>query len=76
MDEYGQIKIKIAEIMEQKGLSKTRLAHLALLDRKQLNKLLDGTAARIDFAVLARICHALQCKIEDILEYVPCQKVN
>lgn len=71
MDEYGQIKIKIAEIMEQKGLSKTRLAHLALLDRKQLNKLLDGSASRIDFAVLARICHALQCQIDDILEYVP-----
>lgn len=71
MDEYGQIKIKITEIMKQKKLSKTRLAHLALLDRRQLNKLLDGTAARIDFAVLARICHALQCEIKDVLEYIP-----
>lgn len=25
----------------------------------------------MDFDVLARICHALDCKIEDILEYVP-----
>lgn len=71
MDEYGTIKIKIDEVMAQKGLSKTKLAHMAFLDRKQLNKLLDGSAARVDFAVLSRICHALDCKIEDILEYVP-----
>ena len=25
----------------------------------------------MDFDVLARICHALDCRIEDILEYVP-----
>ena len=25
----------------------------------------------MDFDVLARICHALDCRIEDILEYIP-----
>lgn len=67
----GHIKIKILEVMQERGISRTRLGQLAFLQRKQLNKLLDGSAIRIDFNVLARICSALDCKIEDILEYVP-----
>ena len=69
--EFGYIKLKIEPVMIARGLSRTKLTQLAQLQRKQLNKLLDGTALRIDFEVLARICNALDCKIEDILEYVP-----
>lgn len=69
IDRYGTIQVKIKDVMIEKGLSRTRLAQLACLQRKQLNKLLDGTAVRVDFAVLARICSALECDISDILEY-------
>ena len=34
-------------------------------------KLDKGTVTRLDTAVLARLCYALDCKIEDLLEYVP-----
>lgn len=71
MEHYGKIKLKVQDVMEQRGISRTRLAQMAFLQRKQLNKLLDGTAARADFAVLARLCYALNCRIEDLLEYVP-----
>lgn len=71
MRDHGKIKIKINEMLEKRGISKTQLTYLAFIQRGQLKKLMDGEAARVDFDVLARICHALDCRIEDILEYVP-----
>lgn len=68
---HGKIKIKIADVMKEKQISKTKLSYLAFLQLRQLNNLINEKAARVDFDVLARICNALDCKIEDILEYVP-----
>lgn len=68
---HGKIKIKIADVMKEKQISKTKLTYLAFLQLRQLNNLINEKAARVDFDVLARICNALDCKIEDILEYVP-----
>ena len=59
IDRYGTIQVKIKDVMIENGLSRTRLAQLACLQRKQLNKLLDGTAVRVDFAVLERIYNGL-----------------
>ena len=73
MADHGKIKIKINEMLEKRGISKTQLTYLAFIQRGQLKKLMDGEAARVDFDVLARICHALDCRIEDILEYVPAE---
>lgn len=71
MADHGRIKIKIGEVLKDRKISKTQLTYLAFVQRGQLKKLMDGEAARVDFDVLARICHALDCRIEDILEYVP-----
>ena len=68
---HGKIKIKIADVMKEKQISKTKLSYLASLQLRQLNNLVNEKAARVDFDVLARICNALDCRIEDILEYVP-----
>lgn len=69
--DHGKIKIKIADVMKEKQISKTKLTYLAFLQLRQLNNLINEKATRVDFDVLARICNALDCKIEDILEYVP-----
>ena len=69
--DHGKIKIKIADVMKEKQISNTKLTYLAFLQLRQLNNLINEKAARVDFDVLARICNALDCKIEDILEYVP-----
>lgn len=69
--DHGKIKIKIADVMKEKQISKTKLSYLAFLQLRQVNNLINEKAARVDFDVLARICHALDCRIEDILEYVP-----
>ena len=57
--DYGYIKIKLDEILEQQGISKNKLAHRAEMQRTQLNQYCKGTVTRLDTAVLARLCNAL-----------------
>ena len=71
MEEHGYVKIKLDEIIEKKGLSKNKVCHKAEMERTQLNNFCKNKITRLDTDVLARLCFALDCKIEDILEYVP-----
>ena len=64
---YGTIRIKLDEMIEKQNISKNKLE----MQRTQLNQFCKGTVTRLDTAVLARLCCALNCKIEDLLEYVP-----
>ena len=64
---YGSIRIKLDEMIKKQGISKNKLAHRAEMQRTQLNQFCKGTVT----AVLARLCYALDCKIEDLLEYIP-----
>ena len=71
---YGSIRIKLKELIEEKGISKNKLAHRAEMQRTQLNQYCNNQVTRLDTYVLARICTALDCKIEDLLEFVPIEK--
>ena len=68
---YGTIRIKLDEMIEKQNISKNKLAHRAEMQRTQLNQFCKGTVTRLDTDVLARLCCALNCKIENLLEYVP-----
>ena len=72
--DFGYIKIKVNELIEEKGISKNKLTHRAEMQRTQLNQYCNGEITRLDTAVLARLCAALDCKIEDILEFVPAEE--
>lgn len=41
------------------------------MQRTQLNLYCSNKVTRLDTAVLARLCTALDCRIEDLLEFVP-----
>ncbi len=74
--DYGRIKIKLAELIEERGISKNKLAHRAEMQRTQINQYCKNQVTRLDTAVLARICSALNCRIEDLLEFVPPEQNN
>ena len=61
---YGTIRIKLDEMIEKQNISKNKLAHRAEMQRTKLNQFCKGTVTRLDTAVLARLCCALNCKIE------------
>lgn len=69
--DYGHIRIKLDELLKQEKLSKNKLAHRAEMQRTQINHYCKNEITRLDTAVLARICSALHCHIEDLLEYIP-----
>ena len=69
--DYGFKKIKLVELIAEKGISKNKLSHRAEMQRTQINQYCNGEITRLDTAVLARLCTALECRIEDILEFVP-----
>ena len=68
---YGFIQLKLAELIEERGISKNKLSHRAEMQRTQINQYCNNQVTRLDTAVLARICATLDCKIEDLLEFIP-----
>lgn len=71
MQEYGYIKIKLDELIKEKNISKNKLSHKAEMQRTQINQYCKGEITRLDTAVLARLCTALDCSISDLLEFIP-----
>ncbi|ADL02921.1 MULTISPECIES: helix-turn-helix domain-containing protein [Clostridia] len=69
--EYGTIRIKLDELIEQQGISKNKLSHKAEMQRTQINNYCNNNITRLDIDVLARICTVLDCEIGDLLEFVP-----
>ena len=72
--EYGYIKIKLEKVIRESGLSKNKVSHFSEMQRTQLNTYCKGDIQRVDLVVLARICYALNCTVQDILEYIPPEK--
>ncbi len=71
MEQFGTIRIKLAELLEVRGLSKNKLSHRAEMQRTQLNHYCNNTITRLDIDVLARLCTVLDCGIDELLEFVP-----
>ena len=76
MNEYGTIKIKLEELIKKSGMSKNKLSHKAEMQRTQINNYCKNEITRLDTDVLARICTVFDCKIEDVLEFIPPEKID
>jgi len=74
MEYKGEIRIKLDTLLREKGISRTKLCQRAEMQMTQLNKYYRNTVTRLDTDVLARLCTALDCRIEDILEFVPAEE--
>lgn len=70
MEDYGQVVFKIDQVLEEKNMSKNRLEKEANLQRTQLNAYCNNKVKRIDLGTIAKICHVLDCRIEDMMEYI------
>lgn len=71
MKQYGTVKIHLAELIQAKGISKSKVAQRAEMQRTQLNNYCKNQVTRFDADVLARLCTVLECEIGDLLEFVP-----
>ena len=71
---YGHIKIKLEEMIKKNGISKNKLSHRAEVQRSQINAYCSNSVSRIDLGVLSRLCTEFECRIEDLLEFVPAEE--
>ena len=46
------------------------------MERTQLNRYCNNQVKLVDLNVLARLCTSLDCKIEDILEFVSTENID
>ena len=59
---------KLWEIMKKKGVSTYRLREICLIDSRTIKRLkINGS---VETKTLDKICHALDCDIEDIVTHV------
>lgn len=73
---YGEIHIRIEELIERAGISKTKLGQQAQLQHSQVSGYCRDTVTRFDRDVLARICTVLNCSVGELLEFIPPEELQ
>jgi DNA-binding Xre family transcriptional regulator len=64
------IKVKVPELLKQRGLNATDLMRKANIAYATAYRLSKGEGTAISFDVLDALCEFFQVKVEDILEFV------
>jgi putative transcriptional regulator len=68
--DYGRINITLKKVMEQRGMTRNRLASLTGLVYNTINRYYQAAPiTSVDLDVLAKICYVLKCDIGDVLKY-------
>ncbi|MBR0491979.1 MAG: helix-turn-helix transcriptional regulator [Clostridia bacterium] len=68
---YGVTKIKLKEILLEKGISRNKLCSLVGANFDLINRYYNNSISRVDLDIISRFCYVLNCNISDILEYTP-----
>ena len=69
--DYGHVRKKLADLMAEQNISINKLAFRAEMQRTQLKAYMKEDIQRVDLAVISRLCYALQCDLNDLIEYIP-----
>ena len=68
--DYATVELRLKDVLEERGISRNQLAKLIDARFEVVSKWYDGNVEKMDLDILARICYALDCQIEDLLVYV------
>ena len=70
--EYGRVRVKLAELLESKGVTRNRLRTLTGVNYEVIDRYYKAqNIEMVDLDFLAKVCFALNCRIDDLLEYLP-----
>lgn len=70
IEEYGNVRIKLAEVMDSRGITRNRLCKLTGSRYDVVTRYYRGDNVQMaDLDFIARVCYVLDCRIEDLLEY-------
>ncbi|WP_125142154.1 helix-turn-helix domain-containing protein [Clostridium transplantifaecale] len=73
-EECGDIKIHLAELMEERKVSLNQLSFRTEMQRTQLRNYRDNKIQRLDIDILKRLCYVLDCDLYELIEYIPPKK--
>ena len=65
------VKIKISELLGKHKMTQKQLAELTFIRPATISKMYYEETKRIEIHQIDAICKALDCKIEDVFEYIP-----
>ena len=63
-----KLRIRLQELAEKKGISKTKLCKDLDMEYGNFNKYYRGEFKRIDANLIIKLCDYFQCEISDLLE--------
>jgi len=70
LEDIGYVKLKLDELLKKNNMSRTKLSREAEIQYKQIIKYCKNDIQGITFETIAKLCHSLNCEVEDLLEYV------
>ena len=69
-NDYGTVKVKLAELLDAKGITRNRLRTLTGVKYDVIDRYYRGSnITMVDIDFLAKVCFVLNCDISDLLEY-------
>ena len=66
---YGKVEITLKDVLEKKDISKNKLCTMIATNYDLVNRYYNNKVIRIDLDIIARMCYALNCEVNDILKY-------
>lgn len=73
-ENYGHLEIRLAELIEKKGLNRNKVSLKAAMNWRQVDRYCENDITRLDTFVLYKLCTVLECEIQDLLVFVPAEK--
>lgn len=68
--EYGYIKVKLAEMLDSRGITRNKLRTLTGTKYEVIDRYYKGVSIEMaDLDFLAKVCFVLDCEVSDLLEY-------
>ena len=61
--DYGYIVYRFADVMDEKGITRNKLASLTGMRFEVADRLYKGAIERMDTDVLVRVCFVLDCQV-------------
>ena len=65
------IKIHLFDLLQSKGWTQRDLAKKISVREATISNMCNNCIPRINIKHLSSICEVMNCKVEDVLEYVP-----
>lgn len=69
LKDYGKVEIVLKELLNKKGISRNKLCTMIAANYNLVNRYYNNRVIRIDIDIIARMCYALNCEVNDILKY-------